>query len=131
MSARQRGPRPGEAQKKLTPTVEPLAVGDTPTPEPPKSGSSGVRTSPRPRAGSDGKPKFQRLVRAETRLWPEQATRLSDLRRRVAADRADKSERITDATLIRVAVDLLMAHQDQLQGDTEDQLRASVLGTAE
>src|SRR3546814_6262536 len=37
-----------------------------------------------------------------------------------------KDERITENTLIRVAIDLLLAHQDQLQGATEEELRESV-----
>ncbi len=37
-----------------------------------------------------------------------------------------KAERITENTLIRVAIDLLLAHADELRGSTEDELRESV-----
>jgi hypothetical protein len=57
----------------------------------------------------------------------DQATALTELRRRLSRARGDRSEVITDNTLIRVAVDLLLARADDLHGDTEDQLRASVL----
>jgi hypothetical protein len=67
------------------------------------------------------------MVRTEARLRPDQVAELAALRRRVAANREVREERITDNTLVRIAVDLLLAHGDQLVGDTEDQLRASVV----
>lgn len=40
---------------------------------------------------------------------------------------SSERERITDATLVRVAIDLLLTrHRDELSGVTEDELRASV-----
>jgi hypothetical protein len=127
MNAASRTPprrRPG--QKTLTPKVENLVVGDTSaadtqTAERPDSGT------PRVRAGSEDLPRFQQQIRVEARLWPEQVPRLTELRRAVSRARVAKSERITDNTLLRIAVDLLLAHADRLTGDTEDQLRASVL----
>jgi hypothetical protein len=53
---------------------------------------------------------------------------LASLRRRVAAARTNKSERITDNTLLRIAVDRLLLYADHLTGDTEDELRRSLLG---
>ncbi len=38
------------------------------------------------------------------------------------AARADRSEVLTANTLIRVAIDLLLTHADELHGDTEDQV---------
>lgn len=77
-------------------------------------------------------PRYLTLVRTEARLREDQIADLAALRRRVAANRHDKSERITDNTLIRLAVDaLLQRHADQLAGDTEEQLRASLLGLTE
>lgn len=61
----------------------------------------------------------------EARLRLDQIEALGSIRRRINAARVDKSERITDNTLLRVAVDLLIAYGDQLQGDNEDQLRES------
>jgi hypothetical protein len=57
---------------------------------------------------------------------------LAALRRRINADRGrrERSERITDNTLIRVAIDLLLEHGDELAGATEDQIRDSALRAA-
>ncbi|MFE7442410.1 chromosome segregation ATPase [Streptomyces chartreusis] len=57
----------------------------------------------------------------------DQLTDLTALRKHVSAHRRDRSEIITDNTLIRVAVDLLMAHAHRLHGDTEEDLLNSVL----
>lgn len=63
----------------------------------------------------------------EARLWPEQLPALDALRRQVNAARTVRGERITDNTLLRIAVDLLLAHADQLQGNNEEELRKSVV----
>lgn len=73
-------------------------------------------------------PLYTRLERKELRVWPHQNDDLAQLTRKVNRARRSKGgERITDNTLIRVAIDLLLAHQDQLKGDNESELRASVL----
>lgn len=83
----------------------------------------------RPRAGTDDMPLYRQLYRVEAKLWPDQATELTALRRKIMDERTERGgERITDNTLIRVAIDLLLAHSDRLAGHTEDELRASVLG---
>lgn len=111
---------PGGAPQ-LTAEVEAIAVGDAPpaakpqTPVPRKSGSK------------DDRPRYQQMARMEARIRPDQQRALSELRRQVAANRAVKDERITDNTLLRVAVDLLLAHRELLEGNTEDELRASVV----
>lgn len=73
-------------------------------------------------------PLYKTLERTEARLRADQLVDLTALRKRVAANRTDKSERITDNTLVRVAVDFLLAHGGQLEGNTEAELRASLLG---
>jgi hypothetical protein len=72
-------------------------------------------------------PRYLTLVRTETRIREDQAAALAVLRRRVAAARTDKRERITDNTLVRVAIDLLLAHADELAGNTEEEIRRSVV----
>lgn len=118
-----------DERQPLTPQVEPIIGGpaDQPepdrkprTPVPPDSRSSGV-----PDPGSAG-PKWAALERKEARLREDQVQALAALRRQVAAGRRDRSEIITDNTLIRVAVDLLLAHAHRLHGDTEEQLLHSV-----
>lgn len=106
-------PSPGA---QLPPKVEPIKVG-----------AAEPQTPGRPRAGSEDEPKYRQMIRTEARLRPDQMADLAALRRRVAAAREVREERITDNTLLRIAVDLLLAHGDQLAGDTEDQLRASVV----
>ncbi|PRY28585.1 hypothetical protein, partial [Umezawaea tangerina] len=81
----------------------------------------------RHRAGTEDLPLYRRLVRTEGRFRPDQIDALNRLSRQVMADRQAKGERITPNTLVRLAVDLLLAHADDLRGDTEDQLRASLI----
>lgn len=79
-----------------------------------------------------GAPRYDELERKEARLRPDQVAELSRVARDLARE-ARKSRpagetpaRITDNTLIRVAVDLLLARSDQLAGIDEDQLRRSL-----
>jgi len=67
------------------------------------------------------------MQRVDGRIRPDQSEDLAALRRRILRGRADRSERITDNTLLRVAVDLLLARVDELAGDTEDEMAASLL----
>ncbi|WP_346149283.1 hypothetical protein, partial [Kitasatospora cinereorecta] len=105
-----------------------LRVGDT-HPSPPADSQSHRVTESQTlsvREPSE-QPRYLTLVRKEARLRPDQATALADLRRRLARSRTDRSETITDNTLLRIAVDLLLAHADRLHGDTEEQLTESAL----
>lgn len=117
-----------EPDQQLAPQVEPINVGAPPPSKPaPVAPPGNSQTVGRPRSGSEDQPRYRQMVRTEARLRPDQVADLAALRRRVAAAREVKEERITDNTLVRIAVDLLLAHSDQLAGDTEDQLRASVV----
>ncbi|MEZ0109274.1 hypothetical protein ABH920_003284 [Catenulispora sp. EB89] len=72
--------------------------------------------------GSDERPKTrpkQALIR------PDQQTGLDHLARRLHDDRSVKGERITANTVLRVAIDGLVEHEDRLHGDNEVQLLAS------
>ena len=71
-------------------------------------------------------PMFAQLTRKDARIRDDQATALSTLADAVMRRRRFKAERITENTLIRVAIDLLLAHADRLSGSTEDELRNSV-----
>ena len=71
-------------------------------------------------------PKWQRLERKELRLRADQLDELARLRRALNRQRGGEGERITENTLIRVAVDVLLARAGKLQGSTEDELRKSV-----
>ncbi|MFJ6709238.1 MULTISPECIES: hypothetical protein [unclassified Streptomyces] len=110
----------GAGRKPLTPSVEPI-LGE---------GEQGAesRTTGSPEPHRSGDPKWATLERKEARLRSDQLTDLADLRRHLGAHRRDRSEIITDNTLIRVAVDLLLqGHAHRLHGDTEEALLASVL----
>ncbi|MEV6425038.1 hypothetical protein [Streptomyces sp. NPDC051662] len=110
----------GTGRKPLTPTVEPiLGEGE-------QGAGSGTAGASEPHRSGD--PKWATLERKEARLRSDQLTDLADLRRHLGAHRRDRSEIITDNTLIRVAVDLLLqGHAHRLHGDTEEALLASVL----
>lgn len=73
-----------------------------------------------------GMAKFARLARKDARIRPDQAAALTALSKALMRRRPAKTERITENTLIRVAIDLLLAHADTLHGSTEDELRNSV-----
>ncbi len=86
------------------------------------SGSYDLKDSAPP-----GVPKYLRLVRKEARLSAEQFDALTDLARRLNRRKPrGVGERITENTLIRVAVDLLLAEAARVQGTTEDELLHSL-----
>ena len=72
---------------------------------------------------------YSDLERKECRLREDQLARLSVLSRRLqkSRPRGTGGERITDNTLIRVAIDVLLAHADTLVGYTEGQIRDNAL----
>ena len=71
-------------------------------------------------------PKYLRLERKELLIWPDQITRLSILARTLNRTRKGSGERITQNTLIRVAVSLLLSRSQDLEGTTEEELRRSL-----
>ena len=71
-------------------------------------------------------PKWKGLERKELRLRADQLDELARLRRTLNRQRAGDGERITENTLIRVAVDLLLSRVGDLHGATENELRKSV-----
>lgn len=87
----------------------------------PRAASSHILASDRP-------PLYRRLARKEARLREDQFVALSRVVRILGRRRVDRSgPRLTENTLIRVAIDLLLTRAAQLSGDTEAELRASVL----
>ena len=119
----------------LVPQVEPLAVGSPPEPTAPLTAPLPKPAPPAaldPSSGAQDVPKYLRLVRHDLRARADQLEGIAALRRRILADRTrgERSERITDNTLIRVALDLLLEHSDDLAGATEDQIRQSALRAA-
>lgn len=115
----------GQQMPRLEPRVEQLRVGHDSDAEQ-TSGVTDSQTPGVPESVSDSGPKHTRMVRKEARLRPDQADALAVLRRHVAGQRQQRVEPITDNTLLRIAVDLLLARGEELAGDTEDELRDSV-----
>lgn len=71
-------------------------------------------------------PRYLELERKECRFNDGQLSELNAITRRLNKARRGNGERITDNTLVRVAVDLLIARQAGLAGVTEEELRKSV-----
>ena len=63
-------------------------------------------------------PKWQRLERKELRLRADQLDELARIRRTLNRQRGGEGERITENTLIRVAVDMLLGRAGKLRGTT-------------
>jgi hypothetical protein len=78
-------------------------------------------------AATGGVPHYLTFVRKETRLREDQIDALAIKARQINRNKTDTGlERITDNTLIRIAVDLLLEQKDKLWGNTEEELRNSV-----
>lgn len=77
-------------------------------------------------AAVPGLPKYRRLERKELLIWPDQITQLSIQARVLNRTRGGVGERITQNTLIRVAVALLLSRAQELAGTTEEELRRSL-----
>jgi hypothetical protein len=71
------------------------------------------------------KPHYSKLLRKELRLYEDQSTNLSVLRKHINQGKVG-AERVTDNTLVRIAIDLLLERSGELKGMTENELRASV-----
>lgn len=70
-------------------------------------------------------PKYLTLERKEVRLSASQLDALTMITRRLNRSRAGRGERITDNTLIRVAIEMLIQHSTKLEGITEEELLES------
>lgn len=115
------------------------AAGDAPqteTPEPSAAESASQRADrpgrARPPAGSNNitaapsHMPWHEYERKETRLREDQYGALTAASRRLNKQRKGRGERITENTLIRVAIDLLLNEEKKLAGVTETELRQSV-----
>lgn len=110
-------PRAGQRHLQPTPASEPDA-GPLQADQQPAGTEDGEASPPTPR--------YLQMERKELRIRLDQADELARLTRRLNRARAKAGERITDNTLIRVAIDLLLQHSDRLTGRTEDELRGSL-----
>ena len=69
---------------------------------------------------------YLRFVRKETRLREDQQNQLTLQARRLNRAKKSAGARITENSLIRVAVDLLLAKIERASGDDEDAIRKSI-----
>jgi hypothetical protein len=69
---------------------------------------------------------YSDFQRKETRLRADQQNALTEHARQLNRAKGPGGRRITDNTLIRVAVDLLLSKTDKLAGRSETELRGSV-----
>jgi hypothetical protein len=98
---------------------------------PEKTPTTSVHVDPplepsRPIIQAPDNPRFLDFERKETRLRSDQQNALTEHARRLNRSKGTGGARITDNTLIRVAVDLLLAKADKLAGQNEAELRHSV-----
>jgi hypothetical protein len=96
--------------------------------QPGSGGEATVREQSRDEAATPGVPprvpKYLALERKEARLRGDQVDSLASLARRVNRQKPSRGgERITENTLIRVAVDWLLSQEDYVGGSTEEEIR--------
>jgi hypothetical protein len=114
-----------------TPT-RPATESISPTPPPRPAPESGVERrsrpdrTPKPADGESPDIHFSDFQRKETRLRADQQNALTERARRLNRAKGVGGQRITDNTLIRVAVDLLLSKTARLAGSSEAELRRSV-----
>ena len=72
------------------------------------------------------RPHYTQLVRKELRVFQDQAMDLKILTMTINNNKLGMGERITDNTLVRVAIDLLLERKADLSGTTESELRESL-----
>lgn len=101
---------------------------DTLTAEEPAPPQPVAADKPKATRAEPSKPLYLQLARKEARLREDQLEALSVQAKRLQRAKGTAAgERITDNTLIRVAVDLLITRFDDLAGVTEEELRNSVI----
>lgn len=83
-------------------------------------------TAPTVPSADESEGGYLTLERKEARLREGQIDELAAHARRLNKAKGAPAPRITENTLIRVAVDLLLSRIDELQGTTEADLRRSI-----
>ena len=84
------------------------------------------RPQARKPAGEGRGARFDEFVRKEARFRPDQLAALTEHARALNRAKGPAGDRITENTLIRVAVDLLLAEPGRLHGRSEAELFDSV-----
>lgn len=119
--------QPGQPAIHEVPSPPP-STPPTPPPATQPTVKPASRTSSRrsPAAPESDRVLYSSLVRKEARLRDDQIESLTLRARKLSRNKSATDPRITDNTLIRVAVDLLLAREADLDGTSEAELRKSV-----
>jgi hypothetical protein len=114
----------GEELTDIQTPVEPKSVD--PKPQQQTLEIPNLQTSSSPDSEIPELPKYLQLERKEVRVRIDQMDALTKLSRKLNRNRKGQGERITENTLIRVAIDLLLENSDRVHGLTEDELLESL-----
>ena len=97
--------------------------GGASVPTSPAKGSGGGSAA----AAAQALPKYLALLRKEARLRGDQVDALASLARRMNRGKVERGgERITENTLIRVAVDWLLSRDEPVGASSEEEIRRSL-----
>lgn len=110
----------------VTPAEAPQHAVKAAAPKPRKAQKTSTQEPPasvRDLAGGVG---YDKLEAKAARIHERQVTALADLARRLNKQRGGEGHRITENTLIRLGIDLLLECSDDLTGTTEAELAASL-----
>jgi len=103
-------------------------IGGTETPPPETPPTHPPTPTPEPSADRETAPKYRQMLKVDALLRPEQVEALDRLVREIMSRRSDKRERITRNTLLRVAVETLLAVDFSIEEiPTEEELQQRVL----
>ncbi len=118
----------GRGRESAATEAAPERRGEARESRPGSGGEATAREQSRDEAATSGVPprvpKYLALERKEARLRGDQVDSLASLARRVNRQKLSRGgERITENTLIRVAVDWLLSQKDYVGGSTEEEIR--------
>ena len=118
----------GRGRESAATEAAPERRGEARESRPGSGGEATAREQSRDEAATSGVPprvpKYLALERKEARLRGDQVDSLASLARRVNRQKPSRGgERITENTLIRVAVDWLLSQKDYVGGSTEEEIR--------
>jgi hypothetical protein len=100
---------------------------DTAPSSPAKDSADGSAAAPELERSNRARPKYLVLQRKEARLRDDQMDALASLARRMNRGKIERGgERITENTLIRVAVDWLLSRDEPVGASSEEEIRRSL-----
>jgi hypothetical protein len=101
--------------------------GDTVPSSPAKDSADGSAAALELERSNRARPKYLVLQRKEARLRDDQVDALASLARRMNRGKVERGgERITENTLIRVAVDWLLSRDEPVGASSEEEIRRSL-----